>query len=43
VFPTAVEERRNGLYLYYGMADRCIGVAQIEIAQVAEQAMRVAA
>jgi beta-1,2-mannobiose phosphorylase / 1,2-beta-oligomannan phosphorylase len=42
VFPTAVEERRNGLYVYYGMADWCIGVAQIEIAQVAEQALRAA-
>jgi predicted GH43/DUF377 family glycosyl hydrolase len=43
VFPTAVEERRNGLYVYYGMADRCIGVARMEIAQVAEQALRAAA
>jgi len=29
--------------VYDGMADRCIGVAQIEIAQVAGQAMCVAA
>jgi predicted GH43/DUF377 family glycosyl hydrolase len=43
VFPTAVEEQRDGLYVYYGMADRCIGVAHIEIAQVAEQALCAAA
>jgi len=43
VFPTAVEEHRDGLYVYYGMADRCIGVAHIEIAQVAEQALCAAA
>jgi predicted GH43/DUF377 family glycosyl hydrolase len=43
VFPTAVEEHRNRLYVYYGMADRCIGVALIEIAQVAERVMRAAA
>src|SRR2546423_3687552 len=43
VFPTAVEERENALYVYYGMADRCIGVTQIEITQVAGQAMCAAA
>ena len=48
VFPTAVDQRTdlgtpNRVDVYYGMADRCIGVAQIEIAQVAEQALCAAA